>query len=82
MSGAIHPVPQYAFMAWCLVKKAQGQLYFFFTLYLCTYSLLKGVTFEVLHLSSYALSTTMLPLLETFSNSYLLWNNFQCRHNF
>jgi hypothetical protein len=25
MSGAIHPLPQYAFMAWCLVK-AQGQL--------------------------------------------------------
>jgi len=25
--GAIHPLPQYAFMAWCLVK-AQGQLYF------------------------------------------------------
>jgi hypothetical protein len=30
MSGAIHPLPQYAFMAWCLVK-AQGQLYFYFT---------------------------------------------------
>jgi hypothetical protein len=28
MSGAIHPLPQYAFMAWCTVKKkAQGQLY-------------------------------------------------------
>jgi hypothetical protein len=26
MSGAIPPFPQYAFMAWCLVK-AQGQLY-------------------------------------------------------
>jgi hypothetical protein len=26
MSGAIHPLPQYAFMAWCLVK-ARGQLY-------------------------------------------------------
>jgi hypothetical protein len=26
MSGAIHPLPQYAFMAWCLAK-AQGQLY-------------------------------------------------------
>jgi hypothetical protein len=25
-SGAIHPLPQYAFMAWCSVK-AQGQLY-------------------------------------------------------
>jgi hypothetical protein len=29
MSGAIHPLPQYAFMAWCLVK-AQGQLYLFY----------------------------------------------------
>jgi len=29
MSGAIHPLPQYAFMAWCLVK-AQGQLYLYF----------------------------------------------------
>jgi hypothetical protein len=29
MSGAIPPHPQYAFMAWCLVK-AQGQLYFTF----------------------------------------------------
>jgi hypothetical protein len=26
MSGAIPPLPQYAFMAWCSVK-AQGQLY-------------------------------------------------------
>jgi hypothetical protein len=27
MHGAIHPLPQYAFMAWCSVKKtAQGQL--------------------------------------------------------
>jgi hypothetical protein len=26
MNGAIPPLPQYAFMAWCSVK-AQGQLY-------------------------------------------------------
>jgi len=25
--GAIHPLPHYAFMAWCWVKKTQGQLY-------------------------------------------------------
>jgi hypothetical protein len=31
MGGAIHPLPQYAFMAWCLVK-AQGQLYLFLLL--------------------------------------------------
>jgi hypothetical protein len=31
MSGAIHSLPQYAFMAWCLVK-AQVQLYFYLTL--------------------------------------------------
>jgi hypothetical protein len=30
MRGAIPPLPQYAFMAWCSVKeKAQGQLYFY-----------------------------------------------------
>jgi hypothetical protein len=28
MSGAIHPLSQYAFMAWCSVK-AQGQLYLY-----------------------------------------------------
>jgi hypothetical protein len=28
MSGAIPPLPQYAFMVWCLVK-AQGQIYFY-----------------------------------------------------
>jgi hypothetical protein len=28
MSGAISPLPQYAFMAWCSVK-AQGQLYLY-----------------------------------------------------
>jgi hypothetical protein len=36
MPGAIPPLPQYAFMAWCLVK-AQGQFY----LYLST------VTFDL-----------------------------------
>jgi hypothetical protein len=30
MSGAIPPLPKYAFMAWCLVK-AQGQIYVIFT---------------------------------------------------
>jgi hypothetical protein len=29
MRGAIPPPPQYAVMAWCLVK-AQGQLYIYF----------------------------------------------------
>jgi hypothetical protein len=28
MNGATHPLPQYAFIAWCLVK-AQGQLYLY-----------------------------------------------------
>jgi hypothetical protein len=27
MRSAIPPLPQYAIMAWCLVKKEQGQLY-------------------------------------------------------
>jgi hypothetical protein len=29
MPGAISPLPQYAFMAWCSVRKAQGQLYLY-----------------------------------------------------
>jgi len=28
MSGAIHPLPQYAFMAWCLVKKCRDNFTF------------------------------------------------------
>jgi hypothetical protein len=37
MSGAIHPLPQYAFMAWCLVKKKHRDNFtFFFTYYLRT----------------------------------------------
>jgi hypothetical protein len=37
--------------------------------YLYTYSLLRGVTFEVLSFSSHALSPLILPLLGTFWNS-------------
>jgi len=33
MRGALHPLLQYAFMAWCSVK-AQGQLYTLPTFYL------------------------------------------------
>jgi hypothetical protein len=33
MRGAIAPFSQYAFMAWCSVKTAQGQPYLY--LYLC-----------------------------------------------
>jgi hypothetical protein len=43
-------------------------------------SLLTGVTFEVLPLSSYALCPTMLPLLETFLELQLL-NSFQGRRH-
>jgi hypothetical protein len=32
MSGAIHPLPQHAFMAWCLVKKHRGNFTFTFTI--------------------------------------------------
>jgi hypothetical protein len=31
MSGAIPPLPQYAFMAQCSIKKAHGQLYLYLT---------------------------------------------------
>jgi hypothetical protein len=33
MGGAIHPLPKYAFMVWCLVK-AQGQIYLYLYLYI------------------------------------------------
>jgi hypothetical protein len=46
MSGAIHPLPQYASMAWCLVK-AQGQLY----LYLYHTDLIAIVADKQLHRS-------------------------------
>jgi len=46
--------------------------------YRYNYNTLRGVTFEVLPLSNYVLSPTMLPLLETFLE-LLLWNIFQCR---
>jgi hypothetical protein len=32
MSGDMPPLPQYAFMAWCLVK-AQGHFYFYFLIF-------------------------------------------------
>jgi len=44
---------------------------------LYAYSLLRGITFEVLLLSSHALISVMLSLLETFLKC-LLWNSFQC----
>jgi len=47
--------------------------------YLYTYSLLRGVTFEVCPFSSYVLSQMMLPLLETFMELFL-WNSIQCHH--
>jgi len=48
---------------------------------LYTYSLLRGVTFEVLSLNSCALSLMMLSLLETFLE-LLSWNSFLWRHIF
>jgi hypothetical protein len=44
---------------------------------LYNYSLLRGVTSKVLELSSYALSSMVLPLIETFLE-LLLWNSSQC----
>jgi hypothetical protein len=33
MSGAIHPLPQYAFMAWCSVKKSTGTTSLYFNVF-------------------------------------------------
>jgi len=45
--------------------------------YLYTQSLLRGINFIVLPYSNYALSSMILPLLETFLE-LLLWKSFQC----
>jgi len=45
--------------------------------YLYTYSLLRGVNYEVLPLRTYVLSPMMLSLLETFLELQL-WNSFHC----
>jgi hypothetical protein len=58
MSGAIPPLPQHAFMAWCLVK-AQGQLY----LYLCRLLMAK-TTFKID-------SSFLPPLLKIMGTSLL-----------
>jgi hypothetical protein len=52
MSVAIHPLPQYAFMAWCLVK-AQGQLYLFlpFMRFVFVFRALEGLQLRVLSVS-------------------------------
>jgi hypothetical protein len=50
MSGAIPPFPQYAFMAWCLVK-AQKQLY----LYLYRFSMIPALhELEIKHLTFFS----------------------------
>jgi hypothetical protein len=41
------------------------------------YTSLRAITFKVLPLSNYALTPTMLPLVETLLE-LLLWNSFQC----
>jgi len=37
MSGAVPPLPQYAFMTWCSVK-AQGQLYLYLSFWRMDFS--------------------------------------------
>jgi len=57
-------------------------IFFYFASIPVYFQLLRGVTFEVLFLSSYVLSSTMLPLLETFFE-LLVWNSIQChQHTF
>jgi len=46
----------------------------FLHVYLCIYSLLRGVTLTVLHLSSYVLNPMTLSLLEVVLE-LLLWNS-------
>jgi len=70
-SGPVYEVWLIKLSVWFLLQAS----------YLYTHSVLRGVTFEVLPLSSCALSPTMLPLLETFPE-LLLWNSVQCRRHY
>jgi len=42
MNGAIPPLPQYAFMAWCSVKKIAGTTLFYFTIVVCASPILQA----------------------------------------
>jgi hypothetical protein len=48
MSGAIPPLPQYGFMAWCSVK-AQGQIYFYLYVLILSFHLRLGLPSGVFH---------------------------------
>jgi hypothetical protein len=67
MNGDRHPLPQYAFMAWCLIK-AQGQLYFYLYLRLGIPSglLLPGFPTKILYVF------LIFPMRATCSTSLLL----------
>jgi hypothetical protein len=52
MSGAILPLPQHAFMAWCSVKKKHGD---FLLLYLTKHHAMKTYGVVVLHLLNFGI---------------------------
>jgi hypothetical protein len=59
MSGVIPPLPQYASMVWCSVKKAQGQLY----LYLKAWRLILRFThFTIYSRNSFSRSVNSFPV--------------------
>jgi hypothetical protein len=62
MSGAIPPLPQYAFMAWCSVKE-QGQLYLYIYLYLYVYNI--KLIFKLAEVSNYMLGFDSPEFAET-----------------
>jgi hypothetical protein len=45
----IRPLPQYAFMAWCSVKKAKGQLYLYFCILLLSLAPQPSLGLGLLH---------------------------------
>jgi hypothetical protein len=53
MRGAIHPLPPYIFMAWCSVKKGQGQFYIYLTLSFMKFAVLLSYWFWIHFVSNF-----------------------------
>jgi hypothetical protein len=75
MSGAILPIPQYAFMAWCSVK-AQGQLYphLYLTVFVCN-ALISEIIFFITEARIMTLNSCICFTLHIYSVAKLNRHN-------
>jgi hypothetical protein len=60
MGGAVPPLPQYAFMAWCSVRGVQGQLYFYLLTMLFHVQVLGVLSGKILRLGENVLGKSKL----------------------